>query len=1235
MNDSLPVMDTDRNLLFAVLALQAGLIDRDRFVQACTLWAARKDRPIAALLVDQGWLTPAARDLAEQLLVVNLGQHGGDAQASLGAATGAEARRALAAVADAAVGHSLAALPATAERPAGAEDYSTVPPGDCAGRHLLYEEIGHGGIGRVLRGRDPELRRDLAVKVLRDEYRDDDAARRRFVEEAQVGGQLQHPGVVPVYELGRFPDRRPYFTMKLVKGRTLAELLKERPDPGHELPRFLTIFEQVCQTMAYAHSKGVVHRDLKPSNVMVGSFGEVQVMDWGLAKVLGQRGGDPEATTAGTVIRTARSGSTAEEDGRTGVVGTPAYMAPEQARGEVEAVDARADVFGLGAILYVLLTGQPPFASPGREEVLRQAAAGDLAEAFGRLDGCGADAELAALCRACLAPRREDRPRDAGDLAARMAAYQAAVQQRLRKAEVERATAQARAEEARATAAAERKARRRTRALAAALLALVAAGAGGALLLQRQARRGAEQRQAVEFALDKAAGLRQQARWAEAQAVLGQARRGLGDAGARDLRRRLDEADAELDLVNRLDALRQRRATWVEGHFDFRAAAPHYAAVFRQAGLGEVGDDEAAAAARVRASGVAGPLVAALDDWALVAEDPESRAWLLGVARRAAPDPWGDRFHDPAVWQDRQALRALADEALRDDGAKLGELSPQVLAAVGSLLGGGAEAVPLLRAAQRRYPNDFWLSLTLGNALHQAKLDEEAVSYYRVAVALRPDAAFAHNNLGTALRARGDLDGAIAAYRRAIELEPTLAFAHNNLGNALLVKGDRDGAVAAYRQAVALDPHFTLAHSSLGVALYEKEDLDGAVAAFQQAITLDPKYAQAHSNLGIALADRNDLEGAIAEYRKAIALDPQHAQTHNNLGIALRARGELAGAVAAYRQAVALDPRFALAHSNLGAALADQGDLDGAIAEYQKAIALDPKHAQTRNNLGQALRDKGELAGAVAAYRQAVALDPRFALARSNLGLALADQGDLDGAAAECRQAVALDPKLVRAHGALGEVLLRQGRFAEARAATRRCLELLPPLDPLRPLASQQMQLCERLLALGEKLPALLGGEAEPDGTAEWLTLAQLCQCQRRHAAAARFYAAAFAADAKAAADLRQGHRYDAACSAALAAAGQGEGAKGLPDKARLMLRRQALAWLRDDLAAYRTLAERPEPAAKQLVQEKMRHWQQDADLAPVRDPRALDTFPDDERQPWRRLWEDVAALLKRMEPQQ
>jgi hypothetical protein len=164
-------------------------------------------------------------------------------------------------------------------------------------RLQLLGVIGRGGMGVVHRGRDIDLGRDLAVKVLLERFRDQPSMVGRFIAEAQISGQLQHPGVVPVYELGTLSDRRPYIAMKLIKGRTLAELLQSRSSPADGLPQLLGVFESVCQTVAYAHARSVIHRDLKPSNIMVGNFGEVQVMDWGLAKVLPRDGIPTEVTT--------------------------------------------------------------------------------------------------------------------------------------------------------------------------------------------------------------------------------------------------------------------------------------------------------------------------------------------------------------------------------------------------------------------------------------------------------------------------------------------------------------------------------------------------------------------------------------------------------------------------------------------------------------------------------------------------------------------------------------------------------------------------------------------------------------------------------------------------------------------------------------------------------------------------------------------------------------------------
>jgi WD40 repeat protein len=321
-----------------------------------------------------------------------------------------------------------------------------------AGRFQLGEELARGGMGVVYRAHDDSLGRDVAVKVLHERYLVNSLVGQRFLDEARITAQLQHPGIPPVFEVGRLSDERPYLAMKLIKGRTLQELLKERPEPARDRGHFLAVFQQICQAVGYAHSKHILHRDLKPANVMVGAFGEVQVMDWGLAKLLGADGGathDPAAAgteaNCGTVIQTAREPDSGTLAGS--MLGTPAFMAPEQAGGELSRIDERTDVFGLGAILCVILTGQPPYAGKSGEEIRLMAIRGTLAEAHLRLDLCGADAKLVELCRQCLSPEREARPRDAGAVAATVAGYLAGVEERARQAERERAAAEARAAE--------------------------------------------------------------------------------------------------------------------------------------------------------------------------------------------------------------------------------------------------------------------------------------------------------------------------------------------------------------------------------------------------------------------------------------------------------------------------------------------------------------------------------------------------------------------------------------------------------------------------------------------------------------------------------------------------------------------------------------------------------------------------------------------------------------------
>jgi len=1187
------------------------------------------------------------------------------------------------------------------------------PGGAGLGRYQLQGEIARGGMGAILRGRDVDLGRDLAIKVLLESHNGNTEVVRRFVEEAQIGGQLQHPGVVPVYELGTFPDRRPFFAMKLVKGRTLAALLAERADrvgrgspstrrvaaldragrgspdpaldragrgspdpalPGTEglpsahddLPRFLGIFEQVCQTMAYAHARGVIHRDLKPSNVMVGSFGEVQVMDWGLAKVLPSGGiadEDGAQPAHETVIMTVRSGSagSGSESQAGSVLGTPAYMAPEQARGEVDRLDERSDVFGLGAILCEILTGRPPFAGSTREEIRAQAARGDLADALGRLEQCDADAELVELARSCLRSDRDRRPRNAGEVVGRMTAYRVGAQERLKAAELGRVEAQTRAEEAGARAVIERSRRRRTVALAASVLITAAVIGGGWTYLaqQRTARLMATNRVVTE-ALAEAERLRGQAqaaelgdlsKWSEAMGAARRARDLLAQGEADNALRgrvaavlaeleqeqdaaakRVAEVERDRKLLSRLETILGNLAD----HYNAEQTHVEFAAAFREFGIDLDRLDPKEAGKRIAQRSAPLELASHLDHWAVMLrgtrDKKDEASWrrLLTAAQATDPDPWRVALRDQIFRNDRQALMRLAADP------KTLETQPArtllLLAVALQDQGNRDQAEQVLRRAWRLEPGDFWIDLMLGQVFwaedHYVRPDE-AARFLSAAVAVRPRSDLAHEWLGRALGGSGKLEEAIAEFRTAVRLRPDSDAAHESLGSFLRDHGKLEEAIAEFRTALRLRPDSDRHHNRIGYALREQGKLDEAITEYREALRLMQDSWWHHQGLGDTLKAQGKPEQAIAEYRESLRLKPDSADTHNKLGASLcDDKHDYDGAIREFRTALRLNPGYVGTQTNLGIALSHQGKLSEGIAAFREALRLNPNYPDAHDNLGNALREQGKLEESIAEFREALRLKPDYHAAHNNLGLALVDQGKLEEAIAEYRTALRLKSDLPEPHFNLGRVFRQQGRFVDALAEVKRGHELGSKKPNWHNPSAEWVREAERLVELDRKLPAILAGKTSPLDALETMGFAWLCYYKMLHGASARLWAEAFQAQPKLAEDMQAQNRYNAACAAALAGSGQGKDDPPLDDAAKARWRKQAVDWLKADLAAWSKLLGSGPPQARQSIPQTLQHWKADADLAGLRDQAALAKLPADEQKACRAVWAEVDALL-------
>jgi serine/threonine-protein kinase len=384
----MPALAAERDLLFGLLALQNGLIDQGQLVAAFQAWTRDKARPLAEHLADRGDLDPDQRAGVEAMVGLHLRKHGGDAARSLAAIpAGRSTRESLAALGDPAIEQTLTQLASGSDGDADrTASYAVGTATSDRQRFRVLRPHARGGLGAVFVALDAELNREVALKQILDQHADDPMSRQRFLIEAEITGGLEHPGIVPVYGLGAYADGRPYYAMRFIRGDSLKEAIEHfhadeslRRDPGRrslELRKLLRRFVDVCNAIEYAHSRGVLHRDIKPSNIILGRHGETHVVDWGLAKAIGRHEAGMELAEP-TLIPSSASGSAETLPGS--ALGTPAYMSPEQALGDLERLSPRSDVYGLGATLYCLLTGQPPFEGDDVGALLRAVQQGDVA----------------------------------------------------------------------------------------------------------------------------------------------------------------------------------------------------------------------------------------------------------------------------------------------------------------------------------------------------------------------------------------------------------------------------------------------------------------------------------------------------------------------------------------------------------------------------------------------------------------------------------------------------------------------------------------------------------------------------------------------------------------------------------------------------------------------------------------------------------------------------------------
>ncbi|UUO04342.1 protein kinase [Blastopirellula sp. J2-11] len=697
----------------------------------------------------------------------------------------------------------------------------------------VQEVLGRGGMGVVYKARQINLNRPVALKMLLTGAYASRVEILRFIREAESVAALHHASITQIYDVGEV-DGLPYFTMEYVSGGNLAQKCGNQPQPLRWAAEMVAMLARALQT---AHQAGIIHRDLKPANILLTDTGQPKITDFGLARRL-----DADFTLTLTGAR----------------MGTPSYMAPEQVLGKKDSVGTAIDVYALGAMLYELISGRPPFRANSVAELERQLVS-DEPNPPRRLN-INVPQDLETICLKCLQKDPHRRYASALDLAEdleRFLRYEPILARPI--SQVEYAWRWV----------------RHNPALAGLLICLVAFTGllAGEVLREWSLANGRNaEKSRLTARMQSAIQLEQQGRYPEARAILGR----LGDGGFDDLRQRINQSLDDLNFVEELDLIGLNRSSVLDNHYDLRfnlaKADAAYEQLFAAMRVAKPFDDPQTVAVRIRGADIKQPLIAALDDWSVCTNDHARRDWILEVVRRADSDTtgWRDRARDPRGWNDAENLAQLSRIE------SMANLSVELLRAIADRMDeANIDSTEFRSRVQQTHPADFLANFTLADALRESD-PHESIRYYQAALAIRPVSAPVRNNLALALAAVQREEEAIACLESAMQIDARFVPALVNRGILLRSQGQSKEAFRTFQQVLLLAPRDAFTYYQLGLTHQAAGESKQAIQAFDKAIQCDSEFTIAQFALIDAMiaADQQDSAADLIRQLLSTSTDP-------------------------------------------------------------------------------------------------------------------------------------------------------------------------------------------------------------------------------------------------------------------------------------------------------------------------------------------------------------------------